>query len=925
MIRSPSALIALLAAAALIATGCSKGQNTEELLASARAFAEKKEDAAAMIQVKALLQQDPQSGPGRLLLGKLLLNGGDPTAAIVELNKALERAVPEDEVVPEIARAMVQTGQDAKLISQYGATQLKDPTAAADLATSLATAHAMRNDAERAQQLSARALQLKPGFIPAVILQARLKVVGNDAEGALLLLQEVLARDPGNDQAGVLQGNLLLTARKDNDAALAAFRRVLATHPKSVASHLAVIGILRQTNKLDEAKAQFAELKKAAPNHPDTLFLEAQQRFDDTNYAGTREITERLLKAMPDNPRVLLLAGATEYRLRSYVQAEGHLAHALKVAPGLLGARHLLAQTHLRTGQPNKALEVLAPVVDGGKADGGTLALTGEAHLALGDAKRADEAFQRAAKAAPEDPRVRTAVALNQMIKGDSAGAISELESVAAADRGTRADLALITARLRANDLAGALKAVDGLQKKTPDRPLPDLLRGRILLAKKDLPGATAALEAALKKDPKYFPAVATLASIDVNAGKPEEAKKKFQALLERDPSSYQAHVALAELAARGGATPGDVAAGLRNAVKANPTQAAPRIMLVEQLSRSGDLKGALVAAQEGVSALPSDLRLQELLGRVQAANGDFEQAVSTLNKLASQQPKNAGVQILLADAYVGSKDYASAKRALERALEINPGLVAAKRGQASLALQQGKEADAMAIARELQKSQPADPSGFVLEGDIAMRQKNFPAAVAPYRQAFAKAKRNDNAVKLHAALHASGQRPEAAKLAADWLRDNPKDAAFRFYLGDAAIAQRDWAAAEGHYRSVVEIDPRNALALNNVAWLLVQQGKPGAVKLAEQAVSLMPGRAPLLDTLATAQAAENQAGKAVETQKKALAIAPQDPNLRLNLAKHLVKNGAKAEARAELEELARLGDKFPGQREVAQLMEKVR
>lgn len=75
------------------------------------------------------------------------------------------------------------------------------------------------------------------------------------------------------------------------------------------------------------------------------------------------------------------------------------------------------------------------------------------------------------------------------------------------------------------------------------------------------------------------------------------------------------------------------------------------------------------------------------------------------------------------------------------------------------------------------------------------------------------------------------------------------------------------------------------------------------------------------MDTLATALAADNKLPLAVETQKAAIARSPGDPSLKLNLAKLLIKSGEKAYARAELEDLAKLGDKFRGQAEVAALL----
>ena len=213
------------------------------------------------------------------------------------------------------------------------------------------------------------------------------------------------------------------------------------------------------------------------------------------------------------------------------------------------------------------------------------------------------------------------------------------------------------------------------------------------------------------------------------------------------------------------------------------------------------------------------------------------------------------------------------------------------------------------------------DSSGFRLEGEVAASGKNWDAAATALRAALQRDRDGATAVRLHAALSAGGKTAEADKLAADWIKENPKDAVFRFYQGDVAMARNDFATAETRYRAVLELQPGNALALNNLAWMLARQGKPGGVAMAEKANSLLPDRAPLLDTLALALEAENQLPKAIETQARAVKLDPTDHGLALRLAKLYIKSGDKTRAKAELEALAKVGDKFAGQAEVASLM----
>ena len=123
------------------------------------------------------------------------------------------------------------------------------------------------------------------------------------------------------------------------------------------------------------------------------------------------------------------------------------------------------------------------------------------------------EVMQRlaaAAKASPDNARVRTAVAMAQVSRGNMA-AMADLEALAAGESNSRADLILISARQRQGDFAGAMKAIDVLEKKQPDRAQAHGLRGQLLFSKGDVAGARRSFEIALSKEPSYFAAVAAL------------------------------------------------------------------------------------------------------------------------------------------------------------------------------------------------------------------------------------------------------------------------------------------------------------------------------------------------------------------------------------------------------------------------------
>ncbi|HSQ71017.1 MAG TPA: XrtA/PEP-CTERM system TPR-repeat protein PrsT, partial [Rubrivivax sp.] len=636
-------------------------------------------------QLKTALQKNPQSAEARLLLGRSLLDSGDAPGAAIELRKALELGAKATEVQPPLARAMLAQNQAQQVVQEFAAVALEDPAASSDLKTTVATAYAALRQRDKALATVLSALEERPQHEAALLLHARIRAADGDVPGALARVDEVLAIDAKHLGALLFKGELQRFGQRDREAAMATFTQAVQAHPKAVAAHEAIVSMLLEQKEVEKARARFEELKKVHPSHPQTLLFEAQFAFIDNNFSRTREWTEQLLRSYPDDLRVLQLAGVNELRLNSLTRAEAHLTRVMKASPQAPVPRQLLAQIYTRTGQPGKALGVLRPLVDSPAADSNSLTLAGQALLQTGDLAGAEAAFTRAAKANPQATTARAALALGQVARGNAAAGMEELETVAAADSGTRANLALIAARLRTKDIPGALMAIDELEKKQPDSPVAHAMRGSVLLQKKDTAGATASFEKALKIDPLYYPATAGLASIELAAGRPEGAQKRFEDLLRADPKNTRALLGLAELKARTGGNKDEITAAITRAVQANPDLPGPRVLLVNHLLTQRDAKAALAAAQEAAGALPNSVEVMNALGSAQLAAGQGEQAISTFSKLAALRPDWPEPELRLAEAHIAANNLPAAKRSLNKALQIRPGLVQAQAAVAQI------------------------------------------------------------------------------------------------------------------------------------------------------------------------------------------------------------------------------------------------
>lgn len=906
----------------LVLAACS-GNDPAKLMQSAKDYMAKNDHAAAIIQLKNALQADPKLAEARFLLAKSLLATGDVAGAQTELKKAQDGGYAPDQVAPLMARAMLGQGEFKKVTDAYGQTQLSDPTAHAELLTVLSSAWLAQNKRDLAQARLADALQRQPRHVPALILQARMTASDKNFDGALKQIDQILQIAPDNEEALKLRGDIQLYGPQNVDAALASYRQAVKVKPTYRDAQASIVRLLMTQNKLPEAATELETLKKIAPNSPFTLYLQTQLAMRKDDLKAAREAAQQLLRAAPDNAQALELAGTVEVRANSPVQAEAMLAKALTSEPGLKLARRMLVLTYLRMGQVDKAISTLPSDPKEMDTDPAMLSVAGQAYMVRGDQELAQRYFAKAAELDPNDPMKRTSLAMSKLAAGKTSAGFAELQDIAASDSGVVADMAMINVLARQGKLDDALKAIDQLEKKRAQDPIPHHLRAQVQMKKGDAAGARKSLERALEISPDFFPAVAALAEMDVAQKQPEAAQKRFEAMLARKPDSAQAILGLARLKTLRGADKGEVTTLLRKAVEVAPNEVLPRQILVTHLLRHKEDKAALTAAQNAVAALPKSAELLDTLGQAQLAAKEFNQAVSTYGKMASMQPQSTLPHLRMAGVYMAHQDPKGAAQSLRKALEIQPNLLAAQQGLTELAVRGDRVPDALLIVKEIQKQRPQEGVGFALEGDVQAAAKNWGAAIAAYEKTLKLApEASDVAVKLHTMQLLAQKKREADAFAGAWMRSHPKDAKFALYLGDRAVAANDLSTAASQYQKALDLQPNSPLVLNNLAWVAGKLGRKDALSLVEKANQLAPNTPAILDTWAMLLASEKNFPKALETQKRALQLQPDAPLFKFNLAQIQIQAGDKAGAKANLQALKQLGDKFNRQAEVDKMLQ---
>lgn len=910
--------LAVLMIAGLAACG---SKSTEESISDARRAMDRDDVEAAIINLKTALSGQPSSVEARVLLAKAMLRAGDGRGAAVELHKLFEQQPQDDTIPPLLARALNMSRQHSTAISELGALELQDNAAKSELRAQLAIAYmAVGKRSESASAVQA-ALEADPKNARALVVQSRLAIAAGRVDQALSTLDTAAASDPKEASVAMLRGLILHHLKHDSASARAAFRRAVELDPRSIDARSSLVAQDIIAGDLEAARSQLKFFKALGKDNWLAALVEAQIAFAAKNLESALQHIELAQKQVADNFQVNLLAGMIQLQKGMLNQAERSLSTALRQLPSSNAARQNLAQVYMRTGQVERALQTLEPLLASNESPANVHGMAGAAHMRLGDLEKAATSFVNAVRADPKDPTLRTQLALAQAKSQPRDKTVADLKDVSASDPGIVADLALVNVLLDARDLKRAMEAVDVIERKAPTSPMAHNLRGFVLIQKKELAQARKSFERALELDPKFFPATTSLAGLDVAAGRTDAATQRYEAYLKLTPNHVAATLSLAKLLEGTPSSHERIVSLLTSCIREHPNQAAPRVLLVDRLLANKDPKAALSAAQDADAALPNDVEVLGALGRAQYASGQRQALISTYAKVVGLVPGSAEAHTKLAGAYLAGDDRKQAELSLRKALSVEPDFVPAQQALIAV-LQQDKRFDqALVIARTAQKQRPDSAVGYVMAGAVELNRGQPDAAAKIYREGLQRVPDARLAASLYSTLAKNKREAEAENFASEWLRQRPKDMEFLAFAADLAMSRTDLKTAERYFRAILEIQPDHVSALNNVAWIWVQQNRRGGLKFAERANQLRPDTPGLLDTLALAYALEGDLAKALETQKKAVALAPGDQGLRLHLARIMLQRGDRDGARTELLALQKLGDRIPAQSEVERLL----
>lgn len=615
-----------------------------------------------------------------------------------------------------------------------------------------------------------------------------------------------------------------------------------------------------------------------------------------------------------------------QLRLLSLLLDAGKLADARSGALTILGqhprsdtALRLVAEAVKGSADYDAALRAWKEFPDQSSA-GYHLAA---AHLALyrGDTEAARAALLRAAGAQPPSAEAHTATALLHLKQRNPAAAGKSLQTAATlSPPRSLARLRWIEFRRQAEP-AAALAELEALLTQAPDYFPAWCLRAQFAAAEKKPDEALAHLGRVFAVDPANFEARLVRAQLQLARGEIAPATEDLGRLADEFPMlpAPPFMLAQAHLLAK---NPEKAQEALQRALAQNPDHDQAIVAWVQLSLQRREFDAVAKAMAALLARRPFFSAAQGFFLDALAGLGRYDDIVRLLEESVRRQPGQPQVHHLLGVVALRQQKTAEARRHFEETLKLAPDAFPAFAEIVRLDLRAGAAKEAAANVEPMLAKQPAHGPLQLLAATVFAQQGRWADTETAARKALDLG--GGDAVAAYELLGRSidATRPKAGVLAwLDGLQPKPEDKPAALITTGALLHRHgEFARARDAYEQCLALQPNAVPALNNLAVLYVDRlgNLDRALELAERARQLMPSLPEVADTLGWILLKRGDHARALDLLKEAAAKLPDDPSVRLHLARahHLL--GQAEPARAAYRAAAAAPGDFDGKTEIA-------
>lgn len=687
----------LLSAALIVSTaaltGCGGEERQAEYLARAQSFYQEGNLDKARVEVKNVLQINPNNADARYYLGLISEADKDYRGAFQNYNAAIENDPQHVSALNKVTE-FYMASKDIDNALEKANVVLAIDSKNADALANLAIIYATQEKPDEAKLKAQEALSIDPGHVQATSVLAALYAKDNP-DLAMDVITRGIANQSKNESLKVLKLRLLISQKKA-DEAVALYKELIAEYPDKLFYTAQLVNFYLQDEALtesvrkDRAEKLLVDLVAEKPDEEEPKLWLAEFVLKSRGLESGKELLKKFVSESPKLEKSRDLLAGLYVDAKEYDAAKSLFQPLIDEDPTgvrAITARNKLVTIALRQDERDVADMLLAEIfaldaenssalltrarlnlIDGNSEDAipdlrivlkndpeskEALALLARAYEVNGSADLALDSYQRLLALQPDNVNAMVGAAKIKIAKNQNEEALKLMEAAAKVNA-ANPEVGQLLSDLYSRDQRwdDALSASAQLIENENTKALGHYLQGRIYLRNKDYDSALKSLKTSLELEPT---AIETLGAISAAYSALEQMEKALEFVKD--------HLAK------------------------YPGQVHARELLAELYARTRDTDKAIEICQSIIREYPDRVSTYTLLARLYAATGSVDKLESMYLSAISKNPQQSILRAALAEVYQATGKSDKAIEQYEQTLKITPKSLVARNNLASLLL----------------------------------------------------------------------------------------------------------------------------------------------------------------------------------------------------------------------------------------------
>lgn len=483
---------------------------------------------------------------------------------------------------------------------------------------------------------------------------------------------------------------------------------------------------------------------------------------------------------------------------------------------------------------------------------------------------------------------------------------------------------------LRVNALDDAIKQYEEGIQKDPSRRntyLKHEIEAYVRNGKTNL--AFAKNEQILKNDPKDPEARGLQATFKLDQGDVNSAMGELESVVTAKPNNFVARFNLG----RAHFARGEYEQARQEfdaAIQLRPDYIPARLAQIQVALLRGDSDAALNDADETIKIAPNSVQAQVMKSAALQRLQRYDEARTLLTAILAKQPSQVETLLEMGVLDLNQKKFKDAEDVFQKAYAANPNNLRGLLGESRALLMDNQPDKSIQIVEAEAQKKPANLDLQRELGNTEMGAGQYDKAIAAWEGLLPKVTdqrlQADLWTRIGESYLRKGDVQESINSLEKARQGQPTNTAITTNLGMLYEMQNKEDVARKYYEQSIKMDPNNALALNNLAYLIAQSNGDldQALTYATRAKQRLPEHAEVNDTLGWIYLKKNLTDNAIDTYRTLVVKSPQNPTYHYHYAMALLQKGDRDNAKKECQ--TALADK-PNKRqedEIRQLMAKV-